>query len=158
MCWLEITAHVQSVSLAFRFLFTQRPRDKRDSSYYWEIEASEVYLHSRIGSGSFGTVYKGKWHGRNAFQIGQGTFRCNHKHNSCTLQATVQNKLIDAWNGCKIISGRVTLLFLFELTVDFLHLIWSIFVAGDVAVKILKVTDPTPEQFQAFRNEVAVLR
>uniref|UniRef100_A0A671W8S2 RAF proto-oncogene serine/threonine-protein kinase n=1 Tax=Sparus aurata TaxID=8175 RepID=A0A671W8S2_SPAAU len=67
------------------------PRDKRDSSYYWEIEASEVYLNSRIGSGSFGTVYKGKWH-------------------------------------------------------------------GDVAVKILKVTDPTPEQFQAFRNEVAVLR
>ncbi|XP_042264428.1 raf-1 proto-oncogene, serine/threonine kinase a isoform X2 [Thunnus albacares] len=68
-----------------------RPRDKRDSSYYWEIEASEVYLHSCIGSGSFGTVYKGKWH-------------------------------------------------------------------GDVAVKILKVTDPTPEQLQAFRNEVAVLR
>lgn len=34
----------------------------------------------------------------------------------------------------------------------------SIFVVGDVAVKILKVTDPTPEQFQAFRNEVAVLR
>uniref|UniRef100_A0A669C5R0 RAF proto-oncogene serine/threonine-protein kinase n=1 Tax=Oreochromis niloticus TaxID=8128 RepID=A0A669C5R0_ORENI len=63
----------------------------RDSSYYWEIEASEVYLQSRIGSGSFGTVFKGKWH-------------------------------------------------------------------GDVAVKILKVTDPTPEQFQAFRNEVAVLR
>lgn len=29
---------------------------------------------------------------------------------------------------------------------------------GDVAVKILKVVDPTPEQFQAFRNEVAVLR
>ncbi|XP_072223326.1 raf-1 proto-oncogene, serine/threonine kinase a isoform X2 [Leuresthes tenuis] len=68
-----------------------RPRDKRDSSYYWEIEATEVYLQSRIGSGSFGTVYKGKWH-------------------------------------------------------------------GDVAVKILKVIDPTPEQFQAFRNEVAVLR
>ncbi|KAK1801963.1 hypothetical protein P4O66_022594 [Electrophorus voltai] len=68
-----------------------RPRDKRDSSYYWEIEASEVMLQSRIGSGSFGTVYKGKWH-------------------------------------------------------------------GDVAVKILKVTDPTPEQLQAFRNEVAVLR
>uniref|UniRef100_A0AAY4DI27 RAF proto-oncogene serine/threonine-protein kinase n=1 Tax=Denticeps clupeoides TaxID=299321 RepID=A0AAY4DI27_9TELE len=68
-----------------------RPRDKRDSSYYWEIESTEVQLHSRIGSGSFGTVYKGKWH-------------------------------------------------------------------GDVAVKILKVTNPTPEQFKAFRNEVAVLR
>uniref|UniRef100_A0AAR2KJR2 RAF proto-oncogene serine/threonine-protein kinase n=1 Tax=Pygocentrus nattereri TaxID=42514 RepID=A0AAR2KJR2_PYGNA len=69
----------------------EKNRIKRDSSYYWEIDASEVVLHSRIGSGSFGTVYKGKWH-------------------------------------------------------------------GDVAVKILKVTDPTPEQFQAFRNEVAVLR
>uniref|UniRef100_A0A674C5P9 RAF proto-oncogene serine/threonine-protein kinase n=1 Tax=Salmo trutta TaxID=8032 RepID=A0A674C5P9_SALTR len=69
----------------------QCPRDKRASSYYWEIEASEVVLQNRIGSGSFGTVYKGKWH-------------------------------------------------------------------GDVAVKILKVVDPTPEQFQAFRNEVAVLR
>ncbi|KAG8556847.1 hypothetical protein GDO81_018228 [Engystomops pustulosus] len=68
-----------------------RSRGQRDSSYYWEIEASEVMLSSRIGSGSFGTVYKGKWH-------------------------------------------------------------------GDVAVKILKVSDPTPEQLQAFRNEVAVLR
>ncbi|XP_069500045.1 RAF proto-oncogene serine/threonine-protein kinase isoform X2 [Ambystoma mexicanum] len=68
-----------------------RARGQRDSSIYWEIEASEVVLSNRIGSGSFGTVYKGKWH-------------------------------------------------------------------GDVAVKILKVTDPTPEQFQAFRNEVAVLR
>lgn len=68
-----------------------RPRSQRDSSYYWEIEASEVVLLTRIGSGSFGTVFKGKWH-------------------------------------------------------------------GDVAVKILKVANPTPEQFQAFRNEVAVLR
>ncbi|MGH0127205.1 UNVERIFIED_CONTAM: hypothetical protein FKN15_051322 [Acipenser sinensis] len=45
----------------------------------------------RIGAGSFGTVYKGKWH-------------------------------------------------------------------GDVAVKILKVTDPTPEQLLAFKNEMQVLR
>lgn len=42
----------------------QRPRGQRDSSYYWEIEASEVMLSTRIGSGSFGTVYKGKWHGK----------------------------------------------------------------------------------------------
>uniref|UniRef100_A0A3P8Y9A1 non-specific serine/threonine protein kinase n=1 Tax=Esox lucius TaxID=8010 RepID=A0A3P8Y9A1_ESOLU len=55
------------------------------------MKTYEVVLQNRIGSGSFGTVYKGKWH-------------------------------------------------------------------GDVAVKILKVVDPTPEQFQAFRNEVAVLR
>lgn len=112
---------------------TQRPRDKRDSSYYWEIEASEVYLHSRIGSGSFGTVYKGKWHGRNAFQTGQGRLQVqiaalSHFH------VALQNELPDrVTEGLKM-------------------------VAGDVAVKILKVTNPTPEQFQAFRNEVAVLR
>uniref|UniRef100_A0A8C9LBC4 RAF proto-oncogene serine/threonine-protein kinase n=1 Tax=Pavo cristatus TaxID=9049 RepID=A0A8C9LBC4_PAVCR len=41
-------------------------------------------------------------------------------------------------------------LFLVTLTVNVF--------SGDVAVKILKVVDPTPEQFQAFRNEVAVLR
>ncbi|KAJ7403033.1 Serine/threonine-protein kinase-transforming protein mil [Pitangus sulphuratus] len=79
------------VRMQFEAIVNQRPRGQRDSSYYWEIEASEVMLSTRIGSGSFGTVYKGKWH-------------------------------------------------------------------GDVAVKILKVVDPTPEQFQAFRNEVAVLR
>uniref|UniRef100_A0A671RTI8 RAF proto-oncogene serine/threonine-protein kinase n=1 Tax=Sinocyclocheilus anshuiensis TaxID=1608454 RepID=A0A671RTI8_9TELE len=79
------------VNSAIKPAVTPRPRDKRDSSYYWEIEANEVVLLNRIGSGSFGTVHKGKWH-------------------------------------------------------------------GDVAVKILKVTKPTPEQFEAFRNEVAVLR
>uniref|UniRef100_A0A4W4F585 RAF proto-oncogene serine/threonine-protein kinase n=1 Tax=Electrophorus electricus TaxID=8005 RepID=A0A4W4F585_ELEEL len=85
---IEVKPGSSPLPVSFRL---DRPRDKRDSSYYWEIEASEVMLQSRIGSGSFGTVYKGKWH-------------------------------------------------------------------GDVAVKILKVTDPTPEQLQAFRNEVAVLR
>ena len=39
-----------------------------------------------------------------------------------------------------------------------LRLFLFVFSTGDVAVKILKVVDPTPEQFQAFRNEVAVLR
>uniref|UniRef100_A0A8B9JUZ1 non-specific serine/threonine protein kinase n=1 Tax=Astyanax mexicanus TaxID=7994 RepID=A0A8B9JUZ1_ASTMX len=63
----------------------------RDSSYYWEVHSREVNMQKRIGSGSFGTVYKGKWH-------------------------------------------------------------------GDVAIKILKVTEPTPEQLQAFRNEMQVLR
>ncbi|KAJ8369481.1 hypothetical protein SKAU_G00095090 [Synaphobranchus kaupii] len=63
----------------------------RDSSYYWEVQSHEVTMLKRIGAGSFGTVFKGKWH-------------------------------------------------------------------GDVAVKILKVTDPTPEQLQAFKNEMQVLR
>ncbi|KAM8934361.1 serine/threonine-protein kinase A-Raf [Pelodytes ibericus] len=63
----------------------------RDSSYYWEVNPSEVDVKKRIGTGSFGTVYRGKWH-------------------------------------------------------------------GDVAVKILKVTNPTSEQIQAFKNEMQVLR
>ncbi|XP_041958176.1 serine/threonine-protein kinase A-Raf [Alosa sapidissima] len=63
----------------------------RDSSYYWEVQSREVNIQKRIGAGSFGTVFKGKWH-------------------------------------------------------------------GDVAIKILKVTEPTPEQLQAFKNEMQVLR
>nr|XP_020653323.1 serine/threonine-protein kinase A-Raf isoform X1 [Pogona vitticeps]XP_020653324.1 serine/threonine-protein kinase A-Raf isoform X1 [Pogona vitticeps]XP_020653325.1 serine/threonine-protein kinase A-Raf isoform X1 [Pogona vitticeps]XP_020653326.1 serine/threonine-protein kinase A-Raf isoform X1 [Pogona vitticeps] len=63
----------------------------RDSSYYWEVSPNEVTVLKRIGTGSFGTVFKGRWH-------------------------------------------------------------------GDVAVKILKVTNPTSEQVQAFKNEMQVLR
>lgn len=57
----------------------------------WEIRSNQVEIHCRIGSGSFGTVYKAQWH-------------------------------------------------------------------GPVAIKTLNVTDPTPAQLQAFKNEVAVLR
>lgn len=73
-----------------RVLFQHRG-GYRDSSYYWEVHPREVTIQKRIGTGSFGTVFKGKWH-------------------------------------------------------------------GDVAVKILKVTEPTPEQLQAFKNEMQVLR
>ncbi|KAG8429852.1 hypothetical protein GDO86_019034, partial [Hymenochirus boettgeri] len=51
-------------SLTMRRMRESRSRGQRDSSYYWEIEASEVIFSTRIGSGSFGTVYKGKWHGK----------------------------------------------------------------------------------------------
>uniref|UniRef100_H3AT03 non-specific serine/threonine protein kinase n=1 Tax=Latimeria chalumnae TaxID=7897 RepID=H3AT03_LATCH len=64
---------------------------RRDSSDDWEIAEGQITMGQRIGSGSFGTVYKGKWH-------------------------------------------------------------------GDVAVKMLNVTAPTPQQLQAFKNEVGVLR
>ncbi|XP_067856036.1 serine/threonine-protein kinase B-raf isoform X1 [Heptranchias perlo] len=64
---------------------------RRDSSDDWEISEGQITMGQRIGSGSFGTVYKGKWH-------------------------------------------------------------------GDVAVKMLNVTAPTPQQLQAFKNEVGVLR
>uniref|UniRef100_A0A671UXX8 non-specific serine/threonine protein kinase n=1 Tax=Sparus aurata TaxID=8175 RepID=A0A671UXX8_SPAAU len=33
----------------------------RDSSYYWEVHSREVNIQKRIGAGSFGTVFKGKW-------------------------------------------------------------------------------------------------
>ncbi|XP_069785147.1 serine/threonine-protein kinase A-Raf-like isoform X2 [Narcine bancroftii] len=47
----------------------QRVRAHRDSSIYWEIPNSEINIQKRIGSGSFGTVYKAKWHGDVAIKI-----------------------------------------------------------------------------------------
>uniref|UniRef100_T2MGW2 non-specific serine/threonine protein kinase n=1 Tax=Hydra vulgaris TaxID=6087 RepID=T2MGW2_HYDVU len=63
----------------------------RDSNDDWEIKEGEIQVGQRIGSGSYGTVYKGYWH-------------------------------------------------------------------GTVAVKQLNVKHPNPQQLQAFKNEVAVLR
>ncbi|KAG5210582.1 hypothetical protein JEQ12_015776 [Ovis aries] len=76
---------------------------RRDSSDDWEIPDGQITVGQRIGSGSFGTVYKGKWHDWN-----------------------------DIWSGNYLL--------------------------GDVAVKMLNVTAPTPQQLQAFKNEVGVLR
>lgn len=64
---------------------------RKDSNDEWEIPSGEITKGPRIGSGSFGTVFKGYWH-------------------------------------------------------------------GDVAIKELNVTDPTPQQLKAFKNEVNVLR
>jgi len=36
---------------------------RRDSNEDWEIPNDELVVGARIGSGSFGTVYKGQWHG-----------------------------------------------------------------------------------------------
>lgn len=36
---------------------------RRDSNEDWEILMKEIQAGPRIGSGSFGTVYKGSWHG-----------------------------------------------------------------------------------------------
>ncbi|KAJ8882786.1 hypothetical protein PR048_014600 [Dryococelus australis] len=38
-------------------------RTPRESIEDWEIPADEILIGPRIGSGSFGTVYKGHWHG-----------------------------------------------------------------------------------------------
>ncbi|CAI8020549.1 Serine/threonine-protein kinase-transforming protein Rmil [Geodia barretti] len=68
-----------------------RKKTHRDSTDEWEIPYQDIQIDEKIGSGSFGTVYKGKWH-------------------------------------------------------------------GPVAIKKLKVTNPTEAQLQAFKNEVSVLR
>ena len=39
----------------------QRPR--RDSNEDWEIPWDAIAVGPRIGTGSFGTVFRGKWHG-----------------------------------------------------------------------------------------------
>lgn len=38
-------------------------RIRRDSNEEWEIQFDEISMGPRIGSGSFGTVYRGQWHG-----------------------------------------------------------------------------------------------
>ncbi|XP_066985291.1 raf homolog serine/threonine-protein kinase Raf isoform X2 [Macrobrachium rosenbergii] len=66
-------------------------QSSKDTVEEWEIPVDEILIGNRIGSGSFGTVYRGHWH-------------------------------------------------------------------GPVAVKTLKVRDPTPAQYSAFKNEVSVLK
>lgn len=41
----------------------------RDSGDVWEIPYQDIEIGPKIGSGSFGTVYKGKWHGESFKQI-----------------------------------------------------------------------------------------
>ena len=37
--------------------------DKRETMENWEIPMDEIFIGGRIGAGSFGTVYRGHWHG-----------------------------------------------------------------------------------------------
>ncbi|XP_075814429.1 serine/threonine-protein kinase A-Raf isoform X2 [Microtus pennsylvanicus] len=41
----------------------------RDSGYYWEVPPGEVQLLQRVGAGSFGTVFRGRWHGDVAVKV-----------------------------------------------------------------------------------------
>lgn len=49
----------------------------------WEINASDVVYHRKIGSGSFGTVFKGTYFGKNEHQ---GSFRKNFFCRQCCYQ------------------------------------------------------------------------
>lgn len=62
-----------------------------------------MYLHSRIGSGSFGTVYKGKWHGRNALQTGPGPLEVQLAALS-RFHVALRNELADTC-GSKVTEG-----------------------------------------------------
>ena len=37
--------------------------EKRETMENWEIPIDEIFIGPRIGAGSFGTVYRGHWHG-----------------------------------------------------------------------------------------------
>lgn len=54
-----------SFFLSFYYLckYVKKTLGRRDSSDDWEIPDGQITVGQRIGSGSFGTVYKGKWHG-----------------------------------------------------------------------------------------------
>ena len=94
----------------------------RDSSDVWEIPYNEIEVGERIGSGSFGTVYKGKWHGKRERR------RCRKRESVCLCERGEEQAVI--------------------------ILLLS---TGPVAVKKLNVSNPTEQQMQAFKNEVAVL-
>lgn len=38
-------------------------KSRRGSEFYWEISNDDIYLEDRIGSGTYGTVYKANWYG-----------------------------------------------------------------------------------------------
>ena len=38
-------------------------KEKRETIEDWEIPVEDIFIGPRIGAGSFGTVYKGHWHG-----------------------------------------------------------------------------------------------
>ncbi|VDN11431.1 unnamed protein product, partial [Dibothriocephalus latus] len=48
--------------------FPEKTLQRHDSSEKWEIPAEEIEKGPRIGSGSFGTVFKGYWHGNVAIK------------------------------------------------------------------------------------------
>jgi B-Raf proto-oncogene serine/threonine-protein kinase len=97
-------------------LFFQR-MNKAPSMEDWEIPHTAVSVYRKIGSGSFGTVFKGDWFGELAF-FSFGYF---------------------GFDLCLCL---------------FLQYVFT----GPVAIKKLNVSEPTPAQLQAFKNEVAVLK
>lgn len=53
----------QKTCLSATFWHFLQMRSRRDSNEDWEIPSDEMVIGPRIGSGSFGTVFRGQWHG-----------------------------------------------------------------------------------------------
>ena len=104
----------------------------RDSSDVWEIPYNEIEVGERIGSGSFGTVYKGKWHGKREREGGRGGDVVRESVCVCVCVCVCERGVEQA-------------------------VIILLLSTGPVAVKKLNVSNPTEQQMQAFKNEVAVL-
>lgn len=100
----------------------------KNSSDVWEIPYNKIEVGERIGSGSFGTVYKGRWH---------GAYSCDYNNPPWLELVAWMNK---GWE---------------VLHTSAVHT--SLHPIGPVAVKKLNVSNPTEQQMQAFKNEVAVL-
>ena len=99
----------------------------------WEIPYTDIEIGPKIGSGSFGTVYKGKWHGKCVY-------------NGDLLKDLLLYIKTKIWPLCEVgpffKSAHICI----------------VCTAGPVAVKKLNVTNPTEAQLKAFKNEVGVLR
>ncbi|MGH0126479.1 UNVERIFIED_CONTAM: hypothetical protein FKN15_028326 [Acipenser sinensis] len=135
---------------------------RRDSSDDWEIPEGQITLGQRIGSGSFGTVYKGKWHGSltnvKALQKSPGQQR-ERKSSSSSSEDRNKMKTLgrrDSSDDWEIPEGQITLGQ--RIGSGSFGTVYKGKWHGDVAVKMLNVTAPTPQQLQAFKNEVGVLR
>ena len=63
MCPLHMYVHVSNPPSLVSFP-SSRQKMHRDSTDVWEIPYMDIEIGAKIGSGSFGTVYKAKWHGK----------------------------------------------------------------------------------------------
>ena len=60
---LKLKGHERTGAAHYLLSLSMSQKTHRDSTDEWEIPYQDIQIDEKIGSGSFGTVYKGKWHG-----------------------------------------------------------------------------------------------